>query len=227
MQHYCLSSDQCVIIFKNYSYYCAQTMADPIEIELCTDGQLMDLICKESRHAFNELYKRHWSGLVDAAFKRLKDEDIAEELVQEAFLNLYLKRHSLIITTTVAGYLHTVLKYKILDEIRSRLVRNNYKEEWLNRPAAHAADAHTLLEKKELSDLIVNMAEQLAPKCKEVFLLKHQQQLSNKMIAERLHIAEKTVEGHISTARKTLKVLLKDYPTDFLSILICLELLKR
>lgn len=199
---------------------------DPIEIELCTDGELMDLIRKENRSAFNELYKRHWSGLLDVAFKRLKDADIAEELVQEVFLNLYLKRETLTITTTIAAYLHTVLKYKVLDEIRARLVRNNYREEWLNRPPLLAADAHTLLEKKELSDLIVSLADQLAPKCKEVFLLRHQQQLSNKMIAERLKIAEKTVEGHISTARKTLKNLLKDYPSDFLSILLCLALLK-
>jgi len=202
-------------------------MMDPIELELYTDAVLLDMIREDNRHAFNTLYKRHWSSLLDVAFKRLKDEDISEELVQEVFLNVYLKRHTLRITTTVAGYLHSVLKYKVLDEVRARLVRNNYKEEWLNRPPVLAEDAHTLLENKELSELIVKLSEQLAPKCREVFLLKHQQQLTNKMIAERLQIAEKTVEGHISLARKTLKSLLKDYRADFLTVLACMELFRH
>lgn len=199
---------------------------DTIDLEGSTDGELMDLIRKDNRTAFNLLYKRHWPSLLDNAYQRLKDEAIAEELVQEVFLNLYLKRHTLIITTSVPAFLHTVLKYKVLDEIRAKLVRNNYREEWLNRPLDVAEDAHTLLVNKELSQLILQLSEQLAPKCREVFLLKHQHQLSNKSIADKLQIAEKTVEGHVSLARKTLKTLLKDYKTDFLTVLMCLYLLK-
>jgi RNA polymerase sigma-70 factor (family 1) len=199
---------------------------DRIDLEGSTDGELMDLIRKDNRAAFNLLYKRHWPSLLDSAYQRLKDEAIAEELVQEVFLNLYLKRLTIVITTSVPAYLHTVLKYKVLDEIRAKLVRNTYREEWLNRPAAVAEDAHTLLVNKELSQLILQLSDQLAPKCREVFLLKHQLQLSNKSIAEKLQIAEKTVEGHVSLARKTLKNLLKDYKTDFLTVLVCLHLLK-
>ena len=199
---------------------------DIFELEQCSDAELLVYIQQDNRFAFNELYKRHWSNLLDSAYKRLKVEEIAEELVQEVFLNLYLKRHTIIITTSVAAFLHTVLKYKVLDEIRANLVRHNYREEWLSRPSLQAEDAHTLLENKELSELIINLSDKLAPKCKEVFLLKHQQQLSNKKIAEQLQIAEKTVEGHISTARKTLKLLLKDYKTDFLTVLLLLHVIK-
>ena len=199
---------------------------DIFELEQCSDAELLVYIQQDNRFAFNELYKRHWSNLLDSAYKRLKVEEIAEELVQEVFLNLYLKRHTIIITTSVAAFLHTVLKYKVLDEIRANLVRHNYREEWLSRPLLQAEDAHTLLENKELSELIINLSDKLAPKCKEVFLLKHQQQLSNKKIAEQLQIAEKTVEGHISTARKTLKLLLKDYKTDFLTVLLFLHVIK-
>jgi RNA polymerase sigma-70 factor (family 1) len=199
---------------------------DIFELEQCSDAELLVYIQQDNRFAFNELFKRHWSNLLDSAYKRLKVKEIAEELVQEVFLNLYLKRHTLVITTSVAAFLHTVLKYKVLDEIRANLVRRNYKEEWLSRPSIQSEDAHTLLENKELSELIISLSDKLAPKCKEVFLLKHQQQLSNKKIAEQLQIAEKTVEGHISTARKTLKLLLKDYKTDFLTVLLLLQVIK-
>ena len=199
---------------------------DPHELAHYTDDMLMDLIRQDEHFAFNELYRRHWEDLLNVGYKRLKSSDVAEELVQEVFLNLYLKRNTLVITTSIAAYLHTVLKYKVLDEIRARLVRNNYREEWLNRPQVLSEDVHTLLEHKELSQMMVKMADQLAPKCKEVFLLRYKEQMSNKMIAEQLQISEKTVEGHISVARKTLKVLLKDYRADFLSALIFLSLLR-
>ena len=199
---------------------------EPDELAAYTDEMLMDLIRQNRNFAFDELYRRHWAKLLDVAYKRLKSSDVAEEIVQEVFLNLYLKRKSLVITTSIAAYLHTVLKYKVLDEIRPRLVRNNYRDEWLSRPQVLSDDVHEMLEHKELSSLIVTMAEQLAPKCKEVFLLRYKEQLSNKMIAERLQISEKTVEGHISVARKTLRELLKDYRADFLSVIIFLSLLR-
>lgn len=199
---------------------------DAHELANYTDDMLMDLIRQDKHFAFNELYRRHWEKMLNIAYKRLKSADVAEELVQEAFLNLYLKRKTLVITTSIAAYLHTVLKYKVLDEVRAQLVRNNYREEWLNRPEVVSDDVHTMLEHKELSTLMLNMADQLAPKCKEVFLLRYKEQLSIKMIAEQLQISEKTVEGHISVARKTLKGLLKDYRADFLSALIFLSLLR-
>jgi RNA polymerase sigma-70 factor (ECF subfamily) len=51
-----------------------------------TDDILLDLIRQEdNRAAFSELYLRYWKILTNAAFKRLKSEEAAEEAVQDLF----------------------------------------------------------------------------------------------------------------------------------------------
>lgn len=174
------------------------------------DLELLDLIREDKETAFEELYNRHWKDLYNAAYKRLADGHRSEELVQETFVNLYLKKDTLIITSTLSAYLHTVLKYKVLDEIRKRLSSKTYLESLLQQPIVDSADVHQLLERKEIKEQFAIFSETLPKKCKEVFLLK-QEELSNRMIAETLNISEKTVEGHVSHARKLMKSFFVDY----------------
>ena len=168
------------------------------------DQGLLNLIREDNRTAFEALYNRYWKELYNAAYKRLLDEHRSEELVQEVFIHLYLKRNSLIITSSLSAYIHTVLKYKVLDEIRKRLSSRTYLDSLVYNPTTDSVDGHQLLEKKEIKEQFVLFSETLPKKCKEVFLLK-QDDLSNKKIAETLQISEKTVEGHVSHARRLLK----------------------
>jgi len=174
------------------------------------DLELLDLIREDKGAAFEELYNRHWKDLYNAAHKRLADEYRSEELVQETFVNLYLKKDTLVITSSLGAYMHTVLKYKVLDEVRKRLSSKAYLESLLHHPMADSADVHQLLERKEIKEQFAIFSETLPKKCKEVFLLK-QEDLSNKKIAEVLQISEKTVEGHVSHARKLMKSFFVDY----------------
>lgn len=168
------------------------------------DQGLLNLIREDNRTAFEALYNRYWKELYNAAYKRLLDVHRSEELVQEVFVHLYLKRNSLIITSSLSAYIHTVLKYKVLDEIRKRLSSRTYLDSLVYNPTTDSVDGHQLLEKKEIKEQFVLFSETLPKKCKEVFLLK-QDDLSNKKIAETLQISEKTVEGHVSHARRLLK----------------------
>lgn len=185
-----------------------------------TEIDLLERLAFNDRVAFREIYNLYFPQLHATARRFFGEESLAEDLVQEVFVNLYQKRQHLVISTTLAAYLHTVLKYKILDEVRSQTVRNRYRAEWLYSPQNASPDVQTLLENKELSSLIMHAIEQLPPKSKEVFLLKYQTDLSNKMIAEQLQIAEKTVEGHISAARKMIKKLLSTYRLDLIALLV-------
>src|SRR5690606_38357801 len=131
----------------------------------------LDLIREDNGTAFEELYNRHWKELYNAAFKRLLDEYRSEELVQETFLNLYLKRNSLKISTSLGAYMHTVLRYKVLDEIRKRLSSKAYLAS-LSSNSMIDSDVHQLLESKEVKKQFALFSETLPKKCKEVFLLK-------------------------------------------------------
>lgn len=174
------------------------------------DVQLLTLIRKEDNAAFQEIYDRYWVALFNAAFKRLKSAHLAEEMVQETFLNLYLKRESIRATSSLGPYLHSVLKFKVIDEIRKQLSSNTYQQFILASPLTANPDGQELLERKEISLQFDHFSDTLPKKCREVFLLK-QEDLSNQVIADQLQISEKTVEGHVSKARKLLKSYMNEY----------------
>lgn len=173
------------------------------------DLQLLLLIRKENDAAFQEVYDRYWAGLYNSAFKRLKNAHLAEEVVQETFLNLYTKRASVQISSSLSPYLFSVLKFKVIDEIRKQISVNTYQQHVAGLPFASDLNGQELLEKKEVKDQFDHFYDTLPKKCREVFLLK-QDELSNQAIARELNISEKTVEGHVSKARRLLKSYMGD-----------------
>jgi len=58
---------------------------------------------------------------------------------------------------------------------------------------------------KELVGFIDSLINQLPPKCKEVFKLSREEQLTNQEIAQRLSVSKRTVEGHITKALMLLR----------------------
>jgi RNA polymerase sigma-70 factor (ECF subfamily) len=170
-------------------------------------GQELTVLLKEDdRFAFEEIYRRYWPELLDAAWKRLRDTETAEELLQDVFISIYTKRHSLDIHTSLIAYLKSALKYKVLNEIRSRMIRESY-----NRREMKLAEESTdpqlqeILEARELERIIDEKINQLPQKCREVFILSRKEHLSHQDIAERLGISISTVEKHIGKALRIVR----------------------
>ena len=60
-----------------------------------SDKNLWKLVKKGNELAFNQLFDRYWESLTARAFKVLKNRESAQDVVQELFANLWLKRSSL------------------------------------------------------------------------------------------------------------------------------------
>lgn len=74
-----------------------------------SDEKLLKLIAKSREAAFAELFERYWKILLDKALKILKQREMAEDVVQEVFTDLWKKRTGLKVGN-VAAYLHTSVK---------------------------------------------------------------------------------------------------------------------
>lgn len=183
------------------------------------DEELLAKIKQDDRTAFSELFRRYWTPLLDTAFRRLGSEQQAEELVQDIFVSLYLKRNELEITVSLKAYLHTALKYRVLNEVRGAVVRNNYKIAALTDTPVYE-DVSSKLEAKELEQEISRKLELLPEKCREVFILSRENNLPYKRIAEQLGISVSTVEKHIVKALKILRSNLKEYQLELIWFLM-------
>ena len=174
-----------------------------MDLQNLQDKQLLTLIRTGNKRAFEVIYDRYWKELFVVAAKKLKNDSDAEGVVQEVFINLYVKKSELNVQNDLKPYLHTVLKYKTIDVLRKRILAGKYIAAQIQEQPQYIPDAQSVVEKKELTQRLVCFANTLPKKCRQVFLLKLKE-FSNKEIAMRLKISEKTVEGHFAKAKKMM-----------------------
>lgn len=177
--------------------------------ENLSDEELSALLLKGDTLAFEEIFNRYWSVLYSAAYKRVKNREGAEEIVQDLFTLLWTKRETIKIHTSLAGYLHTAIRYMVLNHIQKESVRENYKDS-LKLGKVYDNSTEDIVFFNDLNRSIEKEVTHLPPKCRSVFELSRKEHKTNREIAEVLGISEKTVEGHLTKAIRHLKLSLSD-----------------
>jgi RNA polymerase sigma-70 factor (family 1) len=184
------------------------------------EDELINLLRQDKLGAFREIYTRYWKQLYADAYKRLKNKEMAEEIVQEVFTSLWHKRGALNITQTLGGYLFTSVSNLVIDQYRKDLVRARYKESFKLVYSETDNSTEDAILVKELEHTIEHEVNSLPDKCRSVFELSRVEHKTNKEIASELGISEKTVEHHITKALKHIRVGLGNY----LSVIVILLL---
>jgi RNA polymerase sigma-70 factor (family 1) len=170
-----------------------------------TDTELFTRMANDDQKAFEAIYHRHFFNLLNTAYRRLHSKDDAVEIVQDVFTQLYLSRNSIRDYQNLAGYLHTLVRNKIIDAYRHKLYRSrqlaaaNEFQEKMELSPDHQLDG------KYLETRIQQVIKSLPDKCREVFLLSRINQLSHRSISEKLNISVSTVEKHIVKAIKIMR----------------------
>ena len=195
-------------------------MADTFSYEDGSDAVLVQYWLKGDEQAFDVLYKRYVLNLLNTAYRKTGSRELAKELVQDVFLELYQHRERLDIHASLSGYLFTILKNKIYNYYRHRLVEQKYRQHVHRSSETSRQETGKRLEQKELLKQVHAHISKLPAQCRAVFLLSREEHLTNKEIAERLQISVHTVEQHIRKARRLLRESLGDY--EFGLVCICL-----
>jgi RNA polymerase sigma-70 factor (family 1) len=169
-----------------------------VDYTALSDAELIALMKEDDHAAFNEVYDRYWKFLLQAVYQVSRHRADSLDICQTVFLWLWENRAKIRITASLKGYLYSAVKYKLANLIRNGKVRETLFDD------LEAIDIQTYksneLELKQLQDFIHQLIHELPVRCREVFLLSRNEQLSHKEIAERLGISEKTVEDHITRA---------------------------
>jgi RNA polymerase sigma-70 factor (family 1) len=169
------------------------------------DEQLLPLLKDSDDAAFTEIYHRYWDRLLAVAMHRLADLDEARELVQDIFFHLWRRRNSLQLQYSLNTYLSVAVKYEVLSRLAARDRRQRYRK-YISRIWQEATpDTENQLQFNELREQLAIQVNALPEKCRIVFQLSREEGYSQKKIAARLGIAEKTVEAHLSTALRKLR----------------------
>lgn len=167
------------------------------------DEELTALLKSGDHAAFTEIYNRYWKKMFTLAGQKIDDLDEAQEIVQQIFVNLWKRREELDIRSSLASYIAVSVKYRVINALDKRYVRKKHLD---NLPFSIVDDSTVeLLEFDEMKMRIADIVSKLPEKCRLVFVLSRDEGLSQKQIAEKLGISDKTVESHLRKAIKTLR----------------------
>jgi len=182
------------------------------------DRNLVTRIRAGDARAFEQLFRAYYEELCDLAARMVGADGTAEELVQEGFFHLWQIRVQWEVSSTLRGYLRTMVRNRVLNHLR----RQQLERRWGGRPSQGDESDIVLLSAEprrtdddvasnELAEAIQRAIAELPPRCRETFLLRREQNLSYVEIAAIMHIAPRTVEAQIHTALKKLRARLGDW----------------
>lgn len=173
-----------------------------------TDDALLALLTQSVTPAFDEIYHRYWKRLYRAAFYRLGDAAICEELIQDVFTSLWSHRRTAIIHH-LPSYLFTAVKYKVINHIHREMVRKNHQTIAPHTDIDNTTEAVIL--QHDLNEALCREVNKLPAKRQRIYKLSRESNLSIKQVAARLGISEKTVENQLSAALKTIRFSLRHF----------------
>jgi RNA polymerase sigma-70 factor (ECF subfamily) len=186
-----------------------------------TDETLLSLVADGDKEAFTMLYRRYWESLFSTAARALRSKTDAADLVQDIFLSIWNRRNDLRVTGSLAAYLQTSVRYKVIKYIEKNVTRRDYlillTEVLVNY---QPPDAESTLQIKELQHVIQSAVAQMPNKMREVYQLSRKHHLSHKEIAERLDISDETVKKHIQHALQIIKTAISLNATTFAVLLM-------
>jgi len=158
------------------------------------------------------------------AVEYVKDHDIAREIVQEAFVNLWEKRNTIDTNRSPKSYLATTVRNRCLNYLRDHKKFDQSILEFEGLDAGHDYAAPDHLVADELKVRIEEATNALPDKCREIFLLNRMEHKKYQEIADALNISVKTVEAQMSKALRVMR----DKLAEFISVFILIiEILKN
>jgi len=184
-----------------------------------SDQEMIVLLQNNDEVAIWLIFDNYWESLFLVAFNIVKDRFIAEDIVQETIIAVWDKRTDLTLRHSLKAYLFASVRYAAYKEWKRIIAR---KLESLDD--IEVADHHSVFESLAYYDLkaqINKVVDGLPDRCKEVYLLSREDQLSHKEIAERMNISVKTVENQLTKALRILRLSINKAPfIAFFSIFI-------
>jgi RNA polymerase sigma-70 factor (family 1) len=181
--------------------------------------ELFERIALGDEAAFKILFETYRSKFFAAVFNVTKSVVVAEELTQEAFINIWRSRAGLTKVDNPNAYLYKI----ILNLLHTYFCKESNESQIRDHARFRRGEADystiELLEVKETEQLIARAVERLPRQQKTVYRLSRERGMKYHEIAAELKISPNTARNHLIEALKAVRLYLKGH-TPAISLLI-------
>jgi RNA polymerase sigma-70 factor (ECF subfamily) len=177
------------------------------------DKELIRRIARRDQTAMSALYARHNVRLYRYLVRLVRNEAIAEELMNEVFLETWRKANTFEGRSAVSTWLMSIAHNKAVS-----LIRKRSEDQLDDAVAVQIADTHdnpeVVSQKRSKAEAMRHCMGKLSPDHREIIDLVYYHDKSVSEAAEILEIPENTVKTRMFYARKKLAEFMREAGVD-------------
>ncbi|WP_285055981.1 RNA polymerase sigma factor [Pedobacter ginsengisoli] len=167
------------------------------------DTELLIKLSEGSKPAFDTLYNRHWKYVFNAAYKRLSNEQQAQDIAQDVFVQLWIRGTKSPIEN-LSAYLQVSARNGVFKHFEKQGKLSVLPHTVVDVTDEHdRADAGIL--HQEFLTSFNELVESLPQQQRLIFRMRFEEDLSSQQIADQLEISPKTVRNQLGRALTTLR----------------------
>ncbi len=170
---------------------------------------LIKSLKKGEEKAYVFLVDYYHKRLYAYALNLIGDYAMAQDILQNVFLNTWRHRAKLNTKYSIESFLYRAVYNEFINEYRKNKAITLLEQKYLDSldNAVYEIDEGNL---HKMTLLVTKEVEKLPTRCKQIFILSRREGLTNIEISKHLNISIKTVEGHITKSFKILRKKLGD-----------------
>ncbi len=175
------------------------------------DKRLIKGLKNGNKEVFEEIYRLYYIPLCNYCSFYVGPMEDAEEIVQNLFLHLWVKRSEIHIRISLQSYLHRSVKNEALNYLHHQKLKQKYVAQKIKLNGNSFPSVQHTLENEELEILIRRSILKLPENRRKIFEMSRFEGLKYTEIAKKLSVSVKTVETQMGRSLKVLREALKDY----------------
>lgn len=181
------------------------------------EPELIRLVTQGDEKAFRKLFDFYSSKLFNYTLRITDNEELAEEIVMDAFLKIWMNRMELSAIERFDSYLYTLVRNQAFNAVK-RMAHEAVilKELGLSNTEYHNGTERTVIY-NDYQQLLNQAVNQLPPQQKLVYTLSRDEGMKYEEIADLLKLSKNTVKAHLKKAVSTLRTAFTNYMTLILS----------
>lgn len=191
--------------------------------QIYEEAHLISLLAEDSEYAFQLMYDRYRNRIYQTAIRYLKSPLLAQEVVQDVFLKLWIERKNIKIDQPLEAWLYTIAKNNLINRLKK--IASEWKAlsnlKFITNQSVNTTS--TKIEEAQYNELLQKAILSLPQQQQTVFCLARHEHLTYIQIGKKMGISPLTVKKHMSRALLHIKTCFSGFE-DLFFLFILLNL---
>ena len=168
------------------------------------EREVLQQLAEGNQAAFVQIFDHYSPKVYRLALKFLNSKETAEEIVQDVFMDIWLKREKMGEVLNLGAYIHGMAKKQVYDAYRHKSAFIEMLHEFsFNQQADNPTER--ILQQDEHERLLQQAVAQLPEHQKAIFQLAKEEGLSHEAIALRMNLSRLAVKAHMKRILRFLR----------------------